>query len=47
MSDTFALDAVKRAQWAAFLKKNRLVVLDPVEVVTLLRDEFQKLQKQG
>ncbi|MDP2869405.1 nucleotidyl transferase AbiEii/AbiGii toxin family protein [Methyloversatilis sp.] len=47
LSDTFALDAVKRAQWAAFLKKNRLVVLDLVEVVTLLRDEFQKLQKQG
>lgn len=47
LSDTFALDAVKRAQWAAFLKKNRLVVLDLVEVVTLLRDEFQKLQKQA
>ena len=47
LSDTFALNAVKRAQWAAFLKKNRLDSLDLVQVVNLLRDEFQKLQKQG
>ena len=47
LSDTFALNAVKRAQWAAFLKKNRLDAVDLVEVVNLLRDEFQKLQKQG
>ena len=44
LSDTFAQDAVKRAQWAAFLKKNRLDALDLVEVVILLRDEFQKLE---
>jgi hypothetical protein len=43
LSDSFAQDAVKRAQWAAFLKKNRLDALDLVEVVNLLRDEFQKL----
>jgi hypothetical protein len=47
LSDSFARDAVKRAQWAAFLKKNRLDSLDLVEVVNLLRDEFQKLQEQG
>lgn len=47
LSDTFARDAVKRAQWAAFLKKNRLDALDLIEVVSLLRDEFQKLQMQG
>lgn len=46
LSDAFAQDAVKRAQWAAFLKKNRLQALDLVPVVTLLRDEFQKLRKQ-
>lgn len=47
LSDAFVQDAVKRAQWAAFLKKNRLEALDLVEVVTLLRNEFQKLRKQG
>ncbi len=47
LSDAFSQDAVKQAQWAAFLKKNRLQALNLVEVVTLLRDEFQKLQKQG
>lgn len=44
LSDVFAQDAVKRAQWAAFLRKNRLDTLDLVEVVILLRDEFQKLE---
>jgi Nucleotidyl transferase AbiEii toxin, Type IV TA system len=44
LSDAFARDAAKRAQWAAFLKKNRLDALDLVEVVTLLRHEFQKLR---
>lgn len=47
LSDAFARDAVKTAQWAAFLKKNRLDTLDLVEVVSLLRDAFQNLQKQG
>lgn len=47
LSDAFARDAVKSTQWTAFLKKNRLHALDLVDVVTLLRDEFQKLQKQG
>lgn len=47
LSDSFARDAVKRAQWAAFLKKNRLDALDLVDVVTLLRDEFQKLKRQA
>jgi hypothetical protein len=46
LSDAFAQDAVKQAQWVAFLEKNRLQALDLVPVVTLLRDEFQKLRKQ-
>jgi hypothetical protein len=47
LSNSFAQDAVKRAQWAAFLKKSQLDALDLVEVVALLRDEFQKIQEQG
>ncbi len=47
LSHAFAQDAVKTAQWIAFLKKNRLQALNLMDVVTLLRDEFQKLQKQG
>ena len=47
LSDAFSQDAVKQAQWAAFLKKNRLHALDLIEVVSLLRDAFQNLQKQG
>ena len=47
LSHAFAQDAVKTAQWIAFLKKNRLQALNLLDVVTLLRDEFQKLQKQG
>lgn len=43
LSDAFARDAVKTAQWTAFLKKNRLQALDLVDVVTLLRDEFNHL----
>jgi hypothetical protein len=43
LSDAFARDAVKTAQWIGFLKKNRLQALNLVDVVTLLRDEFQKL----
>lgn len=43
LSDTFAQDAMKQRQWAAFLKKNQLSSMNLVEVVTLLRTEFQKL----
>ncbi len=43
LSDTFAQDAMKQRQWAAFLKKNQLGLMNLVEVVTLLRTEFQKL----
>ncbi len=32
LSDVFAQDGVKRAQWAAFLKKNRLQPLELIEV---------------
>lgn len=45
LSDAFAQDEVKQAQWAAFLKKNRLQSLDLIEVVGLLRNVFQTLQK--
>ncbi|MCX2865436.1 nucleotidyl transferase AbiEii/AbiGii toxin family protein [Paucibacter sp. PLA-PC-4] len=47
LSDAFARDATKTVQWIAFLKKNRLQALNLGDVVTLLRDEFQKLQKQS
>ncbi|SDZ74824.1 hypothetical protein SAMN05421875_101201 [Acidovorax soli] len=47
LSDAFALDAMKQAQWAAFLKKNRLQPLDLTEVVSLLRNAFQTLQRQA
>lgn len=43
LSDAFAQDAMKQRQWAAFLKKNQLGFINLVEVVTLLRTEFQKL----
>ncbi len=45
LSDAFAQDTVKQAQWAAFLKKNRLQPLDLIEVVGLLRNAFQALQR--
>ena len=44
LSDAFALDAAKRKQWVAFLKKNRLETVELTEVVALLRSEFQQLQ---
>lgn len=44
LSDAFAQDATKQRQWAAFLKKNRLLPLDLAHVVGLLRNEFRKLQ---
>lgn len=43
LSDAFARDAAKRAQWAALRQKNRLQTLELVEVVSRLRDEFTKL----
>lgn len=47
LSDAFAQDGAKQAQWAAFLKKNRLQPLDLIEVVGLLRNAFQTLQRQA
>ncbi|MDC6178622.1 nucleotidyl transferase AbiEii/AbiGii toxin family protein [Ralstonia solanacearum] len=44
LSDTFARDATKQQQWAAFLKKNRLPAMDLAQVVALLRNAFQHLQ---
>lgn len=43
LTGAFAFDAAKQTQWAAFLKKNRLGVLDLAVVVALLREEFQRL----
>jgi len=43
LSDSFSGDATKKAQWAAFLKKNRLDAMDLADVVARLREEFQKL----
>jgi hypothetical protein len=40
LSDRFSADAAKRAQWNAFLKKNRLDALDIGEVVERLRNAF-------
>ncbi len=37
LSDAFAADAIKRTQWAAFLRKNRLAVVDLDEVVRHIR----------
>ena len=45
LSDAFAQDGVKQAQWTAFLKKNRLQPLGLIEVVGLLRTVFQTLQR--
>ena len=42
LSDAFCSDAAKQAQWAAFLKKNRLAALELAPVVARLREEFQQ-----
>ncbi|MEJ8858623.1 nucleotidyl transferase AbiEii/AbiGii toxin family protein [Variovorax robiniae] len=42
LSESFSDDRAKKAQWAAFLKKNRLEAMDLAHVVTRLREEFQK-----
>lgn len=42
LSDGFSNDVAKQAQWAAFLKKNRLEALELAPVVARLREEFQQ-----
>lgn len=42
LSDGFSSDTAKQAQWAAFLKKNRLEALELAPVVARLREEFQQ-----
>ncbi len=42
LSDGFSSDVAKQAQWAAFLKKNRLEALELAPVVARLREEFQQ-----
>ena len=43
LSDQFAIDAGKRIQWNAFLRKNKLDAFSFIEVVTELRSAFQRL----
>ncbi len=43
LSDAFAQDAVKTAQWNTLLKRSRLQALDLVDGVTQLRGEINKL----
>ena len=40
LSDAFVADAIKQAQWNAFLKKNRLAPIALIDVVTRLRGEI-------
>jgi hypothetical protein len=43
LTDGFATNAGKQAQWRAFLRKNKLDPIALNDVVQLLRDAFQKL----
>lgn len=43
LGDSFSGDAAKRAQWTAFLKKNRLDAAELGDVVTRLREAFRRL----
>lgn len=43
LSDAFAADTIKQAQWNAFLKKNRLDLVALADVVTRLRKEVRKV----
>lgn len=43
LSDAFAADALKQAQWNAFLKKNRLNAMPLADVVTHLRGEMRTI----
>lgn len=42
LSEGFADDAAKQAQWNAFLKKNRLATMELPDVVRRLREDFQR-----
>lgn len=42
LSDGFAIDTAKQAQWRAFLKKNRLEDIALADVIGLVRDAFCK-----
>jgi hypothetical protein len=43
LSDAFATDKTKQAQWTAFLKKNRLDATSLADIVTQLRESLQKI----
>lgn len=43
LGEGFSGDAMKRAQWAAFLRKNRLEAAELAHVVEGLRGRFQRL----
>ncbi len=42
LSDAFAADATKQVQWRAFLKKNKLEMLDLGEVVRFVRERARR-----
>ena len=42
LSDAFPADATKQVQWRAFLKKNKLAMLDFSEVVRYVRERAQQ-----
>ena len=43
LSDSFINDPTKQVQWRAFLRKNKLDAIELHDVVTLLREKFQKI----
>jgi hypothetical protein len=42
LSDAFANDAAKQLQWAAFLRKNKLITVELCDVVDLLRSRLRQ-----
>ena len=46
LSDVFVADAIKQAQWNAFLKKNRLAPIALADVLARLRSEIHKFSTQ-
>ncbi len=43
LSDGFATDTIKQAQWRAFLKKNQLDAIALPDIVVKLRSAFQQI----
>ena len=47
LSDTFADDATKQVQWQAFLKKNKLELMELRDVVTAIRERAMRFGFTG